>query len=66
MSALRFMDIPQRIFAALDASLEYDLAGELVCEDRHSFAVTSSFQNNIGSVCFCSNVLHRINTVLKG
>jgi len=24
--------------------LEYDLAGELVCEDRHSSAVTSSFE----------------------
>jgi len=44
--------------------LEYDLAGELVCEDRHSSAVTSSFQNSTGSVCFCSNV-HRINTVLR-
>jgi len=45
------MDIPQRIFAALDA-IESDLAEELVCEDRHSSAVTSSFKTALVQFVF--------------
>jgi len=32
--------------------LEYDLAGELVCEDRRSSAVTSSFKTVLVQIVF--------------
>jgi len=41
--------------------LEYDLAGELVCEDRHGSAVTSSFKTALVQFVF---VLMYIESIL--